>query len=253
MIFVDTNVLVYAVDPRDPVKRLAAQRLLREPSAGRTLVHSTQVLQEFYVTVLRHRILAPVDAQEAVAELARNEIVVVTPELVLSAIDLQQRHMLHYWDAVLVVTAAEAGCTTLYSEDLQHGRAIAGVEIVNPFLREVHEPEAAYLQASTPESIDLVLRDAIAHRRLIAFHYEGRPKEGEPHDYGTIGGERRLNFFQLRGRARNGVEEAGKWKALDPAKMSQVRLLKESFPGTRATGRGAHKRWDELFATVTPR
>ncbi|WP_167772808.1 PIN domain-containing protein [Ramlibacter humi] len=251
MIFADSNILVYAVDRREPVKRPIAQRLLREPSASRTLVLSTQVLQEFYTTVLRKRMLTQQEAAAAVLDLSANEIVTITPELVLRAIDLHQQHSMHYWDAVIVLSAAQAGCSTVYSEDMQHGRTIAGVEIVNPFRREIHEPSTAYLQASTPEAVDEVLREAIAHRRLISFHYEGRPKEGEPHDYGLIGGERRLNFFQTRGRSRNGVEESGKWKTLDPAKMSQVRLLKASFPGTRAVARGAHKKWEEVIASVT--
>lgn len=253
MIFADTNILVYAVDPREPVKRAIARRLLREAAAGKSLVLSTQVLQEFYVTVLRQRLLSAQEAAEALRLWMVGEVVGATPALVLQAVELHQQHGFAFWDALVVRAAIEAGCTTLYSEDMQHGRSIGGLAIVNPFLHEVHEDPPDYLEASTAVSVDGVLRLAIAARRLIAFTYEGRSKQGEPHDYGLIGGQPRLNFFQTRGRSRNGVEEAGRWKTLDPAKMTRVRVLPQGFAGTRTTTRGAHKRWDEIFASVTPR
>lgn len=251
MIFVDTNILVYALDPGEPLKQPVAARLLREAAAAGDLVISTQVLQEFYAVMLRRHLLSPADAAEAVQSWADHEVVTITPALVTRAIGLHQQHRLEFWDSMVVQAAVEAGCSVLYTEDMQHGREIAGLQIVNPFLQEVHEERADYLQASTAESIDEAVRQAIGGKRLIAFHYEGRPKEGEPHDYGLIGGHPRLNFFQTRGRSRNGVEEVGKWKTLDPAKMSQVRVLQKTFAGTRDGGRGMHKKWDEVIASVT--
>jgi predicted nucleic acid-binding protein len=251
MIFADTNILVYALDPREPLKQAVASRLLREAAAAGNLVISTQVLQEFYAVMLRRRFLSPADAADALQSWAEHEVVSTTPALVMRAAELHQQHGFEFWEAMVVQAALEAGCSLLYTEDMQHGRKIAGLQIVNPFLHEVHDEQAAYLHASTAESVDQAVRRAIEQKRLIAFHYEGRPKEGEPHDYGVIGGNRRLNFFQTRGRSRNGVEEVGKWKTLDPAKMSQVRALKETFPGTRAAGHGMHKKWDEVIASVT--
>ena len=252
MIFIDTNILVYALDPREPLKQPVAARLLREAAASGSLVISTQVLQEFYAVMLRRRLLSPADAADALKAWAEHEVVSVTPVLVMRAAELHQLHQFEFWDAMVIQAALEAGCTLLYSEDMQHGRQIGGLQIVNPFLHEVHEERAAYLHASTAESIDQALRQAIEQKRLIAFHYEGRPKEGEPHTYGVIGGNLRLNFFQTHGRSRNGVEEVGKWRTMDPARMSEVRVLKQTFPGTRAAGRGMHRKWDEVIASVTP-
>lgn len=253
MIFADTNILVYAFEASEPLKRAIASQLLRDAVAGRDLVLSTQVLQEFYVSVLRKRLLEQVEAEQAVRLWSENRVIDITPGLVLEAIELHQKHRLSYWDALVVRAAAQAGCTLLYSEDLQHGRKIAGLEIVNPFAREVHEEPASYLVTSAASSVDKILREAIIGKRLISFAYEGRPKQGEPHDYGLNNGKRRLNFYQTQGRNKAGVEEAGLWKTLDPAKITQLRLLPGRFAGTRETARGAHKRWDELFATVTPR
>jgi len=252
MIFADTSILVYALDPAEPLKQPVASRVLREAAAAGHLVISTQVLQEFYAVMVRRRLLSPADAAEAVQSWAEHEVVGATAALVMRAIEMHQQHRLEFWDAMVVQAALEAGCSLLYTEDMQHGRKFAGLQIVNPFLHEVHEQGAAYLHASTAESVDQAIRQAIDGKRLIAFHYEGRPKEGEPHDYGLIGGARRLNLFQTRGRGRNGVEEAGKWKTLDPGKMSQVRLLKEGFASPRPTGRGMNRKWDEVIASVTP-
>ena len=251
MIFADTNILVYALDPAEPLKQPVASRLLREAAAAGNMVISTQVLQEFYAVMVRRRLLSPADAAEAVQSWAEQQVVSNTPALVMRAVEMHQQHRLEFWDAMVVQAALEAGCSLLYTEDMQHGRKIGDLQIVNPFVHEVHEQHSPYLHASTGESVDQAVRLAIERKRLIAFHYDGRPKEGEPHDYGVIGGNRRLNFFQTRGRSRNGVEEVGKWKTLDPARMSQVRVLKENFAGTRAAGRGMHRKWDEVIASVT--
>lgn len=254
MIFTDTNILVYASDPTEGEKCKAAIELLREASHDSSLVLSTQVLQEFYSTVMRNRLLSGPEALEILRDWSDQAVVVpTTTELVLQAIGLQQRMQLSIWDALIVQAALHAGCRTLFTADLHNGLKIGDLEIVNPFAHSVHEEPAEYLHASTQAAVDKVLRQAIAQKRLVSLAYEHRPKQGEPHDYGWINGKLRLNFFQTGGRSRTGEQESNVWKTLDPAKITQLRLLPESFPGTRAAQRGAHKRWDELIATVTPR
>lgn len=254
MIFADTNILVYASDSSEGQKCELAVELLREATHGRSLVLSTQVLQEFYSTVLRKQLLSGPEALEILRDWSDQAVVVpTTTELVLQAIGLQQRMRLSIWDALIVQAALQAGCRTLFTEDLHNGLKIGDLEIVNPFERSVHEERAEYLHASTQASVDEVLRLAIAQKRLVSLAYERRPKQGEPHDYGWIKGKLRLNFFQTSGQNRTGEHETNVWKTLDPAKITQLRLLPERFPGTRAVARGAHKHWDELIATVTPR
>lgn len=144
MIFADTNILVYALDPAEPLKQPVASRLLREAAATGDLVISTQVLQEFYAVMVRRRLLSPVDAAEAVQSWAEHEVVGTTPELVTRAVELHQQHQLEFWDAMVVQAALEAGCSLLYSEDMQHGRLIGELRIVNPFVQEVHEEQPAW-------------------------------------------------------------------------------------------------------------
>ncbi|MBI2299523.1 MAG: hypothetical protein HYU66_11375 [Armatimonadetes bacterium] len=60
-------------------------------------------------------------------------VVVVDPGLIRRAIGLQARHRINYYDALILTAAESAGCSELYSEDLNAGQTYAGVRVVNPF------------------------------------------------------------------------------------------------------------------------
>jgi predicted nucleic acid-binding protein len=131
--FVDTNVLVYAIDDADPVKRDRARETLGE--ATEQLVLSAQVLSEFYVVATR-KLAEPLpehDAAEAVRDLARLPVVVADAELVIAAIGLSQQAQIGFWDAQIVAAASVAGCERVLTEDLAHGTELAAVRIENPF------------------------------------------------------------------------------------------------------------------------
>lgn len=131
--FVDTNVLVYAIDRNSPAKQARAQMLLAELAGS--IVISTQVLLEFYVTATRKlpRPLSPEDAERRVQELSGTDVVDVTVPLVRDAITLAREHRLSLWDALIVESARARGCHRLLSEDLQHGREFGIVRVENPF------------------------------------------------------------------------------------------------------------------------
>jgi predicted nucleic acid-binding protein len=131
--FVDTNVFVYAVDAGSPGKRKRAQSLLSD--LADSIVISTQVLTEFYVTATR-KLATPLSAEEAerrVHELWGTEVVEITAPLVGVAIALSRQHRLSLWDALIVESARARGCRRLFSEDLQDGREYGNVRIENPF------------------------------------------------------------------------------------------------------------------------
>lgn len=130
--FVDTNVLVYALDGNEPDKRRAASRLL---AADEAFALSTQVLGEFYVTVTRKMRppLSAADAQSAVSELARLPVVATDLTLVQAAMATAQNAQISYWDALIIEAAVVAGCERVLTEDLATGSVIRGVEVVNPF------------------------------------------------------------------------------------------------------------------------
>jgi len=133
--FFDTNILVYLFDQDNPDKKKRAQNLLeREAAAGRALL-STQVLQEFYVTVTR-KIAVPIDAEEAeeaVRQLTLLPHVEVNSRHILRAIRRSGKMRLSFWDALIIEAAIEGDADTLFSEDLSDGQVIGKLTIRDPF------------------------------------------------------------------------------------------------------------------------
>ena len=132
--FFDTNVLVYADDKAALEKQRRAIELVAEHRRAKTGVLSLQVLQEYFVTVTRKLKVDAKIARRKVELLAEFDVVVPDLDDILAAIDLHRLHAFSFWDAMVVRTAKEAGCTVLLSEDIQSGLAIDGVRIVNPFV-----------------------------------------------------------------------------------------------------------------------
>jgi len=133
--FLDTNVLLYSIsrDPAEAGKRHRAIALLDQEDGA----VSVQVLQEFYVQATRSTRVDALPHDVAVGLIAawlRFPVQENTVALLGRALDIKAAHGLSYWDSAIVAAAATLGCNDLYSEDMSHGRRIAGVHIVNPFL-----------------------------------------------------------------------------------------------------------------------
>ena len=131
--FLDTNVLLYSDDRDAPGKRRRALDLLAEHRLARSGVVSLQVLQEYFATATRKLGVEAAIARRKVELFANYHLVVLDVDDVLAAIDLHRLHQLAFWDALVVRAASQGGCSVLYTEDLQDGRSIDGVTIVNPF------------------------------------------------------------------------------------------------------------------------
>ena len=132
--FLDSNILFYSDDSRFPAKRKKALALIRSHRINRNGVVSLQVLQEYFTNVTRKLGLDPAIARRKVEIFSHFHLVEPTLNDVLSAIDLHRLNKISYWDALIVRCASGSGCTTVLSEDMQHGQTIAGVKIVNPFI-----------------------------------------------------------------------------------------------------------------------
>ena len=132
-VFVDSTVLVYAEDRRDPLRLGIAVTVLSELWASGRGVLSTQVLQEFYNVATRKLRMSPEAARRIVAEYAEWPAVETTVQLIVSASILHERHSFSFWDSMVVEAALLSGATTLLSEDLQDERRIGGLTISNPF------------------------------------------------------------------------------------------------------------------------
>lgn len=136
LVFVDTNILAYARDTRDPRKQALALDWLRALAEHRTGRLSWQVLIEFYAVATHPRKLAMVEAAAQADVLALEAWKPVMPDLELlqRAWMVQSKYGFSWWDAMIVAAALGAGCDTLLSEDLQNGQVIEGtLTIIDPF------------------------------------------------------------------------------------------------------------------------
>ena len=132
---VDTNVLVYAFDSADPIRHRSAAQLLSRLMDEDRLRLSTQVLQEFYVTMTRkaRQMWSPERALAKLDDFAAWPVIISDLPLLREAVLLSRDFVVSFWDALVVVAAARSGADTLYTEDLNNGQILRGVRVVNPF------------------------------------------------------------------------------------------------------------------------
>lgn len=129
-VFFDTSVLVYLA-VQDDARAEAAFQLLADGG-----VLNTQVLNEF-VNVARRKMRMDWDEVEQTLEdirVASEPIRPLTLEIHEVGVQIARRYGFRIYDALIVAAALDAGCTTLYSEDLQDGQRIGALMIRNPFL-----------------------------------------------------------------------------------------------------------------------
>lgn len=131
-VFIDTHILVYAMDALDPARQKRSRELLSRLNADIRGVISTQVLQEFYVTATRKLDADPLVVKQLLNAFERFETVVITPEMIKEAIDCSILNRLSLWDALIVVAAESARCEKIWTEDLNEGQIIRGVRVMNP-------------------------------------------------------------------------------------------------------------------------
>ncbi len=132
-VFLDTNVLIYANDRRDPAKQARAVEVVTDCMQQGTGVVSTQVLQEYAVAAVEKlgQDLEVVLRQLALLESL--EVVQITPGLVRRALEIQARYQISHWDAAIIAAAEHAKCSVILSEDLTAGQLYSTVRAENPF------------------------------------------------------------------------------------------------------------------------
>ncbi len=135
MPFIDTNILVYARDKSDLKKQERAAEILGVLWRNRTGRLSTQVLQEYYVTVTRKLKpgLSRAEARQDVRDLMEWRPRPVSAGILESAWEIEDRWKLSWWDSLVAASALDCGATTLISEDMQDGLIIRSLQILDPF------------------------------------------------------------------------------------------------------------------------
>lgn len=131
--FLDTNILVYAVDRHDKTKQLKSRNLLKSLAEENLGVLSTQVLQEFFVTLTKKLGVDPLAAKDILSSFEHFEVVTVNAQLINEAIDISIINIISFWDSLIMAAAKSANCDEVLTEDLNHGQIIKGVRVVNPF------------------------------------------------------------------------------------------------------------------------
>jgi len=140
--FVDTNVLLYAVDDSVPPKRDTAECLLAQLHREQLGVVSTQVMLELAHNLTRKLKVSKATAALMTAAYAQWRVVPADAHLVLKALARAAESQLSVWDAMVVEAAILSGAQTLYTEDLTHGQRFGALTVVNPFLSPEQPPAA---------------------------------------------------------------------------------------------------------------
>lgn len=129
----DTNLLVYAIDSRAGIRHELAKQII-ERAVRCDCWLTLQAVCEFYSAVTRKRVLPNHEAAAQAADwLALFPCVAVSASSVRSALADSVAGRASFWDALLVATAREEGCSVLLTEDLADGTDFGGITIHNPF------------------------------------------------------------------------------------------------------------------------
>jgi len=135
--FLDTNIFVYSFDARHAPKQKKAQGLIEKALSSHDGLVSYQVVQEFLNVALRkfEKPLTPPEARTyldtVLAPLCRT---LPTIQLYQQALELREETGFGFYDSLILASALEAGCKTLYTEDLSHQQRIGNLTVQNPFL-----------------------------------------------------------------------------------------------------------------------
>lgn len=128
--FVDSNVWLYAFMDETEPKHAPANALITQTG----IVLSTQVVNEVCSNLIRKSGYNEQEIQQTIHNLQANHpILDVSLAIIQQASLLREAYRLSYWDSLIIATAQDAGCSIVYSEDMQHGLKIGCLTILNPF------------------------------------------------------------------------------------------------------------------------
>ena len=128
MTFLDTNVLVYSIDGKDPAKQVVAREIVVSAVRGDGFLISAQVLNEFSNIALLKLKLSVEEVRKFVSFFSRIGVVWTDAALLL-----KQRYETQFFDSLLLAAAQENGCDEILTEDLNDGQMYGSVKAVNPF------------------------------------------------------------------------------------------------------------------------
>ncbi len=134
--FIDTNIFVYSFDNRAAAKQQKARSLIKTALADGKGHVSIQVIQEFFnVATRKFEVPMPLLKSKEYLEKVFMRLEVVYPDdgLIKNGLDIATTTGYSFYDSLIISAAFKAGCSTLYSEDMQDGQVIQNLTIINPF------------------------------------------------------------------------------------------------------------------------
>ena len=131
-IFIDSNILIYAVSKNSLKYEVVRQLLIQNVDK---IIITSQVINEFVNICIKKGILSLRDAFKNADEFMEIfEFSMITKSNIRLAMSVKMRYKYSYWDSLIIASALENGCSILHSEDMQHGQIIEGrLKIINPF------------------------------------------------------------------------------------------------------------------------
>ena len=136
--FLDSNIILYRFDKSAPEKRQIAHELIGKALVQENGFISPQVVQEC-LNVLTSKARELMTFADAHLFLNHILLPLVKPmdiaSLYAQALTAKEKYKFSFYDALIVASALQMGCNTLFSEDMQHGQRIDGMKIVNPFVK----------------------------------------------------------------------------------------------------------------------
>jgi predicted nucleic acid-binding protein len=132
-VFLDTNVILYMYAEEDKGKQAKAKELFQRYATSSRMLLSTQVVQEFYAVGSRKLRMPRPKMMEIVASLLGSPLVVLGPAEIVSAIQIEERYNISFWDALILAAAESGGAEVVYTEDLNDGQQYGSVTVRNPF------------------------------------------------------------------------------------------------------------------------
>jgi predicted nucleic acid-binding protein len=144
----DTNILVDAEGLNGLIKKQVTLGLVQKlPQA--LVVLPAQTLGELFNVLVRKAGRSPEEARSSVLGWRDSyDITDTTAKVIIAATDLATQHRLGIWDAVILASAADAGCRLVLSEDMQNGFTWTGVTVANPYASTLHPLLDALLQSA---------------------------------------------------------------------------------------------------------
>jgi len=137
MVFLDTNVLAYAVDEKDAARHRCALSILDQALEGGEFAISTQVLSEFSCVALRKYKVASPQVREMLDVLKTIRCEMVDPAMITRAVEIQAIYGIQFYDAQIVAVAERAGADEIWSEDFNVGQIYCGIRTVDPLVAAV--------------------------------------------------------------------------------------------------------------------